>query len=45
MQSAEHRRILLSPLYRDAGVGLQTGAPEPGVGGDAATVTVDFGRR
>jgi len=45
MQSSEHRRILMAKRFRDVGVGAQQGAPEPGVGGDAATITVDVGRR
>ena len=45
MQSSEHRRILLAKRFRDVGVGVQQGAPAPGVGDAAATITIDVGRR
>ena len=43
LQSAEHRAILLSPLFREVGIGLAIGAP--GVGEGGATVAADFGAR
>jgi uncharacterized protein YkwD len=39
----EHRAILLSPLYREVGIGLAIGAP--GTGEVGATVAADFGTR
>ncbi len=45
MQSAAHRRTILDRRFRDVGIGFALGAPEPGVAGRAATVTLDFGRR
>ena len=46
LESPSHRRILLSPRYRDVGAGPVDGAPvgDPAVG-PATTVTVVFGRR
>jgi uncharacterized protein YkwD len=46
LESPSHRRILLSPRYRDVGAGLAPGAPvgDPAPA-SATTVTVDFGRR
>ena len=46
MESPSHRRILLSPRYRDVGAGVVPGAPlgDPAAE-SAATITVDFGRR
>ena len=45
MKDAAHRATMLDRRFRDAGVGFALGAPMEGVGGSAATVTVDFGRR
>jgi uncharacterized protein YkwD len=42
MNSPPHREILLTPGFRDAGVGIAQGAPN---GGDGATYTLDVGRR
>jgi uncharacterized protein YkwD len=44
MHSAPHRRNILDPHFRDAGVGVARGFPYGG-GGRAATYTVDFGAR
>jgi uncharacterized protein YkwD len=46
LESPSHRRILLSPRYRDVGAGPVDGAPagDPGVG-PATTVSVMLGRR
>ena len=43
LRSSEHRAILLSPLYREVGIGLAIGAP--GTGEVGATVAADFGTR
>ena len=45
-ESPSHRRILLSPRYRDVGAGLAPGAPlgDPALT-PATTLTVDVGRR
>jgi uncharacterized protein YkwD len=42
MNSPPHRAIILTPDFRDAGVGIARGAPQ---GGDGATYTLDVGRR
>jgi uncharacterized protein YkwD len=42
MASPPHRAIILTPGFRDAGVGIASGAPQ---GGDGATYTLDVGRR
>jgi uncharacterized protein YkwD len=46
LDSPSHRRIVLSPRYRDVGAGLAPGAPlgDPSLT-SATTVTVNFGRR
>jgi uncharacterized protein YkwD len=44
MHSPPHRRNILDPHFRDAGVGVARGFPYGG-GGAAATYTVDFGAR
>jgi uncharacterized protein YkwD len=44
MRSPGHRRNILSDRFRDAGVGVATGAPAK-VSGPAATYTTDFGYR
>jgi uncharacterized protein YkwD len=46
MASPPHRHVILTPTYRDAGVGVAVGSPRRGVGGRDAMVTVgNFGRR
>jgi len=42
MNSPPHRAIILTPDFRDAGVGIAHGAPQ---GGDGVTYTLDVGRR
>jgi uncharacterized protein YkwD len=42
MNSPPHRRIILTPDFRDVGVGIAQGAPS---GGDGATYTLDVGRK
>jgi uncharacterized protein YkwD len=42
MNSPPHRAIILTPDFRDAGVGIARGAPQ---GGDGVTYTLDVGRR
>lgn len=42
MNSPPHRANILSPSYREIGIGLASGTP---VGGGGATYTTDFGRR
>jgi uncharacterized protein YkwD len=42
MNSPPHRAIILTPAFRDAGIGIAEGAPQ---GGDGATYTLDVGRR
>jgi uncharacterized protein YkwD len=44
LESPEHRRTMLDRRFRDVGIGLVLGAPEPDVGA-AMTATLDFGRR
>jgi uncharacterized protein YkwD len=44
MHSPPHRRNILDPQFRDAGVGVARGFPFGG-GNRAATYTVDFGAR
>jgi uncharacterized protein YkwD len=43
MHSPGHRANILLPSFRDIGIGIATGAPEPGVHG-AAIYTTDFGK-
>lgn len=46
MASPPHRHVILTPTYRDAGVGVAIGSPRRGVGGRRSMVTVgNFGRR
>jgi uncharacterized protein YkwD len=46
MASPPHRHVILTPTYRDAGVGVAVGSPRRGVGGSHSMVTVgNFGRR
>jgi uncharacterized protein YkwD len=42
MNSPPHRAIILTPDFRDAGVGIARGAPQ---GGDGMTYTLDVGTR
>jgi uncharacterized protein YkwD len=42
MNSPPHRAIILTPGFRDAGIGIAAGAPQ---GGGGATYTLDVGRR
>jgi uncharacterized protein YkwD len=45
MASPPHRHIILTPTYRDAGVGVAVGSPRRGIAGRDAMVTVgNFGR-
>lgn len=41
MESPEHRANILSPKYREAGMGVAFG--DPGAGEDGVTYTLDFG--
>jgi uncharacterized protein YkwD len=43
LNSPEHRAILLSPQFRDVGVGVARGVPVSGVHGSGATYAADFG--
>jgi uncharacterized protein YkwD len=43
MQSPPHRAILLSPSFREAGIGVVAGSP--GFGSSGATYVGEFGRR
>jgi uncharacterized protein YkwD len=46
MESPPHRRIILTAVYRDAGVGVAPSVPaELGAGSPAATYAVEFGAR
>jgi uncharacterized protein YkwD len=42
MRSPGHRRVLLSPRFRELGIGVATSSPQ---GGRGMTAVVDFGRR
>jgi uncharacterized protein YkwD len=42
MHSPRHREAILSPSFRDAGIGVVRGVPTPGASG-GATYTLDFG--
>jgi uncharacterized protein YkwD len=44
MHSSSHRRAILSPTYRDMGIGFVRGTPAYG-GRHGATYTIDFGLR
>jgi uncharacterized protein YkwD len=45
MASPPHRHVILTPTYRDAGVGVAAGSPRQGFGGTQSMVTVgNFGR-
>jgi uncharacterized protein YkwD len=46
MASPPHRRILLAPAYRDAGIAATPGLPRVlGAGSDGAVYVVEFGAR
>jgi uncharacterized protein YkwD len=45
MGSRGHRANILSPRFRDIGIGVAPGAPLGGVSGPAATYVTDFGSR
>jgi uncharacterized protein YkwD len=45
MQSAPHREILLTPLYREVGVGIGLGVPQQGTRAPGATYTLDLASR
>ena len=45
MKSEGHRRNILNPKFEHIGIGIAWGSPDPGVKGDAATFTTDFGYR
>lgn len=45
MKSPGHRRNILDRSFREAGFGIATGVPTPGVSGPAATYTNVFGQR
>jgi uncharacterized protein YkwD len=45
MASAGHRANILTPAFREAGVGIVSGAPQPGITMSAATYVTDFGFR
>jgi uncharacterized protein YkwD len=45
LDSPPHRAILLSPAFRDVGVGVAAGAPDRPGGPPSLTVALDFGRR
>ena len=44
MHSPPHRHAILTPSYRDAGIGVALGVPQPGPA-RGATYTVDFGAK
>jgi uncharacterized protein YkwD len=44
MHSAPHRKVILTPSFRDIGIGVVLGVPRPMRRG-GATYTADFGRR
>jgi uncharacterized protein YkwD len=45
MHSPGHRANVLRPGFREAGAGVASGVPVPGLGSPGATYTVDFGTR
>jgi len=45
MTSAGHRVIVLDRRYREVGIGMAMAAPMSDMGDDAATLTLNFGRR
>jgi uncharacterized protein YkwD len=44
MHSPPHREVILTPAFRDIGIGVVLGVPRP-MGRGGATYTADFGRR
>jgi uncharacterized protein YkwD len=44
MHSPGHRANILGSAFRQIGIGIAHGAPQPGVGGVAAVYTTDFAR-
>jgi uncharacterized protein YkwD len=45
MHSPGHRANILNPAFREIGIGIAKGAPEPVGGAPAATFATDFGAR
>jgi uncharacterized protein YkwD len=45
MHSPPHRAIILDRRFREVGVGVAFGVPEPGAGATGATIALDFGQR
>jgi uncharacterized protein YkwD len=45
MHSPPHRAIILSPQFREVGVGVAFGVPASGAGAAGATIALDFGSR
>ena len=45
MNSPGHRANILSPSFREIGIGVAYGAPVAGAGTPAATYATDFGRK
>ena len=45
MNSPDHKRNLLDPSYRQAGLAVAAGSPVDGLEGPVGTYTNDFGRR
>jgi uncharacterized protein YkwD len=45
MHSPPHRAIILDRKFREIGVGIAFGVPQPGAHAAGATVALDFGRR
>lgn len=45
MASHGHRDNILNPRFTQIGIAILAGAPVPGVAGDAATYTAEFGNR
>jgi uncharacterized protein YkwD len=45
MHSPPHRAIILDRRFREVGVGVAFGVPDPGAGDTGATIALDFGQR
>jgi uncharacterized protein YkwD len=45
LDSPPHRAILLDPGFREVGIGVAAGVPDPALGAAGATVVLDFGHR
>lgn len=45
LASNSHRKSLLGRSFREVGIGLVAGVPEPGVSGSGSTLTLNFARR